>query len=380
MLFPLRRFLGILKNFSMNLPYHFRYEGKDFPSITRRIAEQFVLLLKNAVTAQDYYLLGLYKKDLSWIEKRAYLGHYMIKRTYTGINSVGFSLLTRDKTIFQVISLGLNVPVTDIFATYGRRAEIRPWSVLLSEDDLIQFLRKPGTEQIFIKPDNLQRGHGTLALGKRFDENSWKQAPSGKLISMDEVLNHFKDHSRVKTWIFQRLIKPMPFTERIVPGVVCTVRIVTLVINGNGVILYSIVRFGDGKTAADNYDGAGVVAQVDVESGCIGDTVVFENGLPLYGKNHVHTGVKITGEIIPDWDMIKAAVSESALKYSWFNCLGWDVALAADGPIILEANSMPGFYAFQVTSRRGLLEGPLGRLLSEYSGLSKSGISPVQSK
>ncbi len=59
------------------LPEHLRRADsgpRSRLSLARRIGEQWRLLASNSVTAGDYYLLGLDRRDLPWARKREFVG------------------------------------------------------------------------------------------------------------------------------------------------------------------------------------------------------------------------------------------------------------------------------------------------------------------
>lgn len=374
MLLAARRYIGAVKHYVGEMSVHFQNGGVGHPRLPLRMYEQFVLLLNNAITASDYYYLGLYRRDIPWSAKRKYIGHYMLSRTYSCINPARHRVITGDKKIFHLLCMANELPVLDIVATYGPKKERAPWVCIDSLDELETKLQEPGMENIFLKPTTEQRGAGALALGPRLDVESWTRRPAGGRITLPEVIEHIKQHKAGMTWIIQRLASPSPFTAGIVENVVCTVRVVTIN-EGNPKILGAIMRFGDGDSPADNFEGGGVVALVDNDSGVLGPTLRSRNGLASFGTAHHRTGRQITGLVLPDWPKIKALVIDGAQRFSYFKCMGWDIAITDRGPIILEANSKSGFPSLQILTGKGLLEGPLGDVLRKNSGIEKSGIN-----
>lgn len=374
MILAVRRYIGAVRHYLGEMSVHFQNRGKGYPCLPLRMYEQLVLLMNNAITAPDYYYLGLYRRDMPWSSKRKYIGHYMLSRTYSCINSVRHRVITGDKKIFHLLCMANDLPVLDIIATYGPRRESAPWVCIDSLEELETKFKEPGMESVFLKPTTEQRGAGALALGPRVDAESWVRQPDGSRITLNEVLSHIKQHKSGLTWIIQRLARPSAFTAAIVENVVCTVRVVTIN-EGAPKILGAIMRFGDGDSPADNFEGGGVVALVDNDSGVLGPTLYSNNGIATFGTVHHRTGRQITGLVLPDWPKIKGLVLDGAQRFSYFACMGWDIAITDQGPIVLEANSKSGFPSLQILTGKGLLEGALGDLLRKHSGIEKSGIN-----
>ena len=65
------------------------------------------------------------------------------------------------------------------------------------------------------------------------------------------------------------------------------------------------------------------------------------------------TGVTFDGYPIPYWDDVVKMVCEAALVNQGVKLIGWDVALAKDGPLLIEANRGPGWDVTQVPAQHG---------------------------
>lgn len=369
-----RRSLGVLKFYVSQIPVHLKNKGPEQPSLLIRLVEQFALLATNAVTADDYYYLGLHRRELPWSEKRLFIGHYMLKRTYAAINSPAYRVVLNDKKIFHLLCVAQGIPVPRILASYSSRGEIAPWPSLSRLSELEAFLGQPDVDNIFMKPTDAQRGAGALALGACLAPGVWESLPSRARITIADIVNHINRHASGREWIIQQRVVPHPFTAGIVENVCSTVRIVTLNV-GEPAILGAVVRFGDGDSPADNSNGGGVVSIVDIETGELGRTLHAEDGRAVFGTAHHRTGARITGLVLPCWPAIKEVAMRGALQFPYITCIGWDIAITERGPVVLEANAQSGFPSLQILSGRGLLSGPLGRLLEKNSGLARSGVS-----
>lgn len=378
-LLGMRRCAGAARTFIAQLPEHFRHRGPEYPPLSTRLFEQAQLLLLNAIMASDYYYLGLYRPQLSWSDKRNYIGHYLIKRTYAGINSPRLGIITAEKKIFHMLCLGHGLPVMDIVASYSPRPESAPWPCVSSFDKLRELLQADSSQDLFLKPGAAQKGYGALSLGSRIDTETWENLPLRTPIRIDDVMAHIQSMKAGTEWIVQRRARPHPEMAKVVPDICSTVRVITLY-GDVPRILGAIVRFGEGRSPADNYDGGGIVAMVDLETGVLGPCLYAESGLAKYGERHPYTGARISGMRLPDWKAVKDLMLTGARAFSGFRCIGWDVGITDAGPVIIEGNSQSGFLSMQNLGHRGLLDGPLGDLLRPQSGIGRSGIRVPQQR
>lgn len=372
-LLTVRRFVGAVRYLSLDFRTHLQYRGDAYPRLYRRLLEQGVLLITNATTAADYYNLGLYDPDKTWRDKRQYLGHYMLSRTYGYINREEAHALFKDKGLFQLLCLAHQLPVIEILAEFEDGAQRRfPWKNLGSAEELRAFLEKPEIEQIFIKPSSEQQGAGVLALGRRVAPRIWERVPARGDVTLDDVFAHIAAHRRGMRWIVQRRAQSHPLLAEIVPQVLSTMRVVTLN-EGTPYILFAFMRFGSGATPADNFSCGGTVSAVDLLSGRLGPGLVEERGTTRFLAEHPTTGVKIEGLTVPYWGEIQSLAIDAAKRFSDCRCIGWDIGITADGPVIVEANSKSGFLSIQGLTGKGILAGPLGDLLRPFSGLARAG-------
>ena len=122
------------------------------------------------------------------------------------------------------------------------------------------------------------------------------------------------------------------------PGSVNTVRIVTIGTEEHSDIAYVSVRVGSGKSIVDNFTEGGMVAGVDLETGTIVTPGVTVDGVVC--EQHPETGVNFRGFKIPYFKEALELVGEATKTIAGY--IGWDVAISKDGPVLIEANVMPG--------------------------------------
>lgn len=131
-----------------------------------------------------------------------------------------------------------------------------------------------------------------------------------------------------------------------------TFRIPTFRTNDGVKIFYPSIRIGRAGCIVDNAGAGGTFAAIDYETG-----IIISDGFDKHGHHyleHPDTHVKYKGAQIPEWDALKAFVSEvhnaMPLEHKY---IAYDMALSTRGWVVIEANwgevSMP-----QIEMGRGL--------------------------
>ena len=125
-----------------------------------------------------------------------------------------------------------------------------------------------------------------------------------------------------------------------------TIRIISLRAFGEVNLLYATCRMGGGDSLVDNFHAGGVLALVDIQKGELATEAIDING-KAYDKHPV-TQEKIVGFQIPYWNEIVKMIKEAAIIVDGVGCVGWDVAITENGPVLIEGNSAPSHYGLQM--------------------------------
>ncbi len=156
--------------------------------------------------------------------------------------------------------------------------------------------------------------------------------------------------------LVQELIDQHPALARFHPSSINCLRVVTWNERGSPTVVACALKIGIGGSLVDNLGTAGgLAARIDVETGRIMGPArrpATYTTLPLH--HHPDTGAPIDGEI-PFWPEVKAAACTAAAAFPRVRTIGWDIAIARQGPLVVEGNLGWGPYLFQ------LLGVPLGK-------------------
>lgn len=243
----------------------------------------------------------------------------------------------------QFVTLRRMKPIIkkDLVLGYGRKDEfLERYGAYVKRDWIGRTLRNTREEfdrfcdahtACIVKPRDNYGGEGVRRVEIRDDnrEELWRE-----LNEQDKVA--------------EELIVQCPEMASLHPGSVNTVRPLTL----KGKLVAATVRMGVGGAFVDNGTAGGIFAMVDVDTG-----IVMSWGATVSGKRflrHPTTGVTIPGFQIPQWDKVKELVAEVTAMTPELVAIGWDVAITADGPVLVEGNDHPGPQIMQGAGPKGM--------------------------
>lgn len=256
----------------------------------------------------DYLLCAFYDKTP---EQRATFVTRGINNTVTGmLNDSAHYATFDDKEMFYTA-----------FEPYLHRT----WLAIQSATDeaLTAFL---DTHEAFIlKPKGAACGAGVEKRKKEDFPNATALREYAKNAGVD---------------LIEELVVQHPEMDRMSSGAVNTVRVMTVLTDGQPHILYASLRIGNSDRPVDNINAGGMFAPVDTETGCLTCDAIDKDN-KVY-QTHPKTGCEIKGFRIPYWQEAKQMCMEAAMVIPQMGYVGWDVAITKDGPLLIEGNNMPG--------------------------------------
>jgi len=263
---------------------------------------------------RDYSLFRFF--ELSHAQRATYVTRGVNEQLNAALNDRAAALLFDDKAQF-----------------YARYFDLlrRRW-LLLEGCTLPQFARfADGLSRIVLKPRCGCCGSGIALL----DTSAF---PSVQAL-----------YERVMTsgaGLAEEAVVQHPKMAGLFPGSVNTIRVGTLRCGDAVHLLYTYLRMGNGTAPVDNLNAGGLCAPVDTKTGIVTHAGSDKAG-SLY-PYHPRTGCLIPGFQIPFWQEISQLCTAAALRAEGMRYIGWDAAVTADGPLLIEGNNLPGFDILQL--------------------------------
>lgn len=243
-----------------------------------------------------------------------------------------------DKNYFDLYLKGFKLPKTYVHLINGV-LEDENYNIITKEE-AIDILSK--ADGITIKPSMASYG----GKGVKFLNKPTK----------DELIEFFNNLNE-ENLIFQETVKQSIETSKLHPDSLNTIRIMTLIIDGEVKVLpWCAFRMGIGKSKVDNASFGGIYCKIE-EDGTLSSFAydALGNKFDKHPDGGDFSSVKFMF-----MDKVKELVKESAQRFPHFRLIGWDIAIDENNePIIIEANlTMSGM---------DVIETICGPLFGEYT-------------
>ena len=153
-----------------------------------------------------------------------------------------------------------------------------------------------------------------------------------------------------KNFVLEECLVQHEKLSELYPDGVNTIRVVTMLKNGEVHIPFCFLRIGSKGSFVDNFNSHGLLCPVDVKTGitsdfaCTKDNEIFEN--------HPDTGVPTKGFQIPEWRDVIDMCRTAAKVVPEMGYIGWDVCVTPGGAVLIEGNNLPGYDVLQMPAHR----------------------------
>ncbi|MDR1300761.1 MAG: hypothetical protein LBK50_03590 [Candidatus Nomurabacteria bacterium] len=273
------------------------------------------------ISFHKYYIKRTGKFDVRFIPDdlfAAYIDPYLNNREIeSGV---------ADKNYFDMYLKGFKMPKTYVHLINGQYLDNdykiitfkKACDILVKEDRFI------------VKPSMVSYGGKNIKLFKN--------------VKFSEIKKYL-DSDISDNLIFQEAVEQSSVTAKLHPDSVNTIRIMTLMINGDIKTLHSSFRIGVGDAVVDNASSGGIYCGIN------DDNTLTNYACDAFGKkfNRHPDGGKFGDLDFIFMDKVRETVKAAAQRFPHFRLIGWDIAIdKKDEPIIIEANlTMSGLDVIQ---------------------------------
>lgn len=335
---------------------------------------ELVALRRHGVTGRMYIRYRLFDDDRYTPEQKGeFTGFRFQEKAYKALNDP--ALIARsgvsttwegkvDKVLFDALMRVNEIPTPKIVAVYDVDAPTHADAETLSSPEEVQgFLLREGRD-LFAKPARAHSGAGAVRVRRVVDGNA--ELGDGTTVELVELTRMITRWPRA---VIQRVVTAHPAIVEVVgDNALPTVRMVVLRRPDASTLHRAVLRVPTGRRFVDNF-GSGMdgnfVASVNVDTG------VVERAYRGWGLEqtrqpiHPDTGAAVEGLELPDWKDADALTLKASRVLAGMPLQSWDIAIGADGPLVVEVNDKSGQDILQVAGPPGMLDASLTTFLRE---------------
>ncbi len=329
-------------------------EARSGVTVKRQIAGQFTMAARHAIAPFWFYMFELYLPDRKRKAALYLTAHETIGPAYSLLQPPPGADQMDDKIWFaeHCHVAGLRaVPVFMHFAM-GEQQPLKGGAASLPRSDL------------FVKPRSGSGGHRMERwdfAGAGLYRNS-----KGETVTSNDLVIRLAAQSVKEDFLVQPRLANHPALGDISNGALATVRLLTCRNEqGRAEATNAAFRMAiGGNSVVDNFHQGGLATAVHLETGEIG-TASDMGVRPDAGWREAHpvSGARFAGRILPHWKDAVALAIRAHEAFPGRIVVGWDVALLADGPCIIEGNGKPDLDIHQRAERRPLGDQRIAELL-----------------
>lgn len=320
-----------------------------------RLVDLILWYLRYGEVLYFYYIYGFdYKnrEDRSeYISERYYLKlleKKNLKLTESG-KGLDYRVLTYDKYLANNYLESLGVPAVH------NEALIRNNLVFWDNGEIgdLSSIFERNLESIYIKPIYGSYGAGIMKL----------TIDSGTFIRGNHRLTvpKLQDELLGFNWVIQKKVMQHSEMDKFNSSAVNTLRIVTILTQGEPEFLTSFMKISTGQSHVDNWDFGSLLVGVNHADGTLAEKGYYKPKKYIMETNtsHPDSNISFDGFRVPYYqEAIEVALQVHSFYYGRF-MLGFDFAITEDGPVIIEVNcrpTLPGLHLFSKNLRTRLVE------------------------
>lgn len=195
--------------------------------------------------------------------------------------------------------------------------------------------------KVIAKPNAKGQGKGIKVFPVTTDEEV--------AIALEAILG-YDDGGVVEEYLIQH-----PDIAKLNPGAVSIIRFYSVCTPVASYLFAPVFTAAVSKDIANGCQDA-LTAMIDINTGEVITDAVDQNNFVDVALHPV-TGVPFKGLKIPYWQETIEMMKRAVPLAKQISNIGWDVAITEDGPVIIEANTIPGFNTAQYKGYAWITDG-----------------------
>jgi hypothetical protein len=277
--------------------------------------------------------------------RERYIGRAMRRPAQDRLNPVSLEPFTEQKIVFYDYCAALGIPVPELYGTAGRAGG---WSrisgrAIPDRRAFGAFVRDELPGEFVVKPAFGHEGLGIRVLERAGDA---VVGSDGRRVAPEALHDALREDPEFDLHLVQARLRNHPAVEEIAGSpVLQTLRINTIVRPDGSVLVFgAVLKLATGTGDGDNFHNGETgngFCEISLDDGTLGPLVLpSPRGVGFVAVDTAPgTGCRVAGRRIPFAAEAGELVRRGAPSFLPMRTLGWDVAITADGPSVIEANN-----------------------------------------
>jgi len=318
--------------------------GKDnlaYLPIWRQLLEMAALFLLRGIGPGYYLQARWWRPSVPFSDKWDHVNKKEYNAFIDRWNLPGYQKSSQHKVIEKAVLQLTSVPTPEFIGYLhpqrGARADGVPLRTLA---DLEALCRTLMGQKICFKLVEGYGGAGFAAfqIGDEGGQPVFVHPVSGEVSRIADW--YARVEQKRDGYIVEHYLVQHPVLSAIHANSVNTLRIWLYQARGEARIAGAFLRVGRKGSMVDNTSGGGIFCPVDLATGILGYAANAKNPLDTMAA-HPDTGGQISGVQLPFWRECQEVAIRALQAFPHVNLAGVDVAIAVDGPRMIELNVRP---------------------------------------
>jgi hypothetical protein len=291
--------------------------------------------------AKEAYEDGLLNLKMPKEVSEQFISQRFLSKVHRAVNPHCWQQLSHNKGMFYRHCQLANLPIPQLYAIFFKsQPGYRPSKPFLNnKEQWLEYIRLDLPKDFAVKQLIGVAGKGFNLFEKK---NDFIVDAKGRNYTYNQFYEYLADEMPSDSIIQARVRNHPDIAELGDTQYLQTMRIITLVNQDNTAkILFAYQKLILGDNIIDNYVGGAtgnVEVAIDPNTGRLEEIKTLSE---LGFKNqsfHPVTGKMVQGFMLPYWNETIELAQKAAIAFLPIRTIGWDIAVTADGPLIIEGN------------------------------------------
>lgn len=326
--------------------------------VARQAAEMVALWAANGLRPPFYLMAGLYRRELTWAQKRAFVSGRTYYSSLRRINPPAYRIVTNNKVLTHGLLSTFGIPTPTLYGVvHPAHGLCHNGAPLRSASDLAALLDRIPARRVVFKPVEGRRGEGFLkvAIAPGVHPPALSIEPQMRRVDPATLWQERFAAAHGYGYLCQEFVEQHPEAARFHPASLNTVRAwLWHTPGGTWEVYAAVLRMGVGQHPTDNLCTGGIGPRIDVATGRLKPAIERHPDRTIHHR-HPTTGVPLEGAVVPMWDEAVALCRRTCAVFPFLRLMAVDIAFGLEGPLVTEVESTPDEH--QIGFDRG--HGPL---------------------